>query len=200
LLIMIVFLILSVILVIYYVGRLVTLYAGAVLSPIVFLLWLVPGFRDFVHSAVKVYLSTIFVLFIHVVILQLAASIFASITAAGSARSVDPIMALLVGLATITALLKTQGLMMQLSYASIGPKTARMLGGQFINSVSSVSNLMRGHDTTFDRQAGGSQSRPITSSATAGLLTAKKYVPTGTQMTAAMLRIPNPASESKATK
>ncbi len=59
LLIMIAFVVLSVILLVYYVGRLVTLYIGAVLSPLIMLLWLVPGFRDFSESAAKVYLKVI---------------------------------------------------------------------------------------------------------------------------------------------
>jgi hypothetical protein len=80
LLIMIAFIILSLILLIYYVGRIVTLYIGAVLSPLVLLLWLVPGFRDFAESAAKVYFMTIFVLFVHVVILALAASLFSGIS------------------------------------------------------------------------------------------------------------------------
>lgn len=81
LLIMLAFLIFSVILLVYYVGRLVTLFIGAVVSPLVILLWLVPGFRDFSETAMKTYLTTIFVLFIHVVILLLAASLFTGMSA-----------------------------------------------------------------------------------------------------------------------
>jgi len=142
LMVMIVFLILSVILLVYYVGRLVTLYIGAVLSPLVFMMLLIPGFKDFAVNAIKTYISTIFVLFVHVVILILAASIFAGLISSDT-HSADPIMALIVGLATIIALLKTQGLMMQFSYASIGPKTARKLGSQFVNSVSLITSKTR---------------------------------------------------------
>ncbi len=142
LMVMIVFLILAVILLVYYVGRLVTLYIGAVLSPLVFMMLLIPGFKDFAVNAIKTYISTIFVLFVHVVILILAASIFAGLISSGT-HSADPIMALIVGLATIIALLKTQGLMMQFSYASIGPKTARKLGSQFVNSVSLITSKTR---------------------------------------------------------
>jgi len=142
LMIMIVFLILAVILLVYYVGRLVTLYIGAVLSPLVFMMLLIPGFKDFAVNAIKTYISTIFVLFVHVVILILAASIFAGLISSDT-HSADPIMALIVGLATIIALLKTQGLMMQFSYASIGPKTARKLGSQFVNSVSLITSKTR---------------------------------------------------------
>jgi len=136
LLIMIAFLILSFILLIYYVGRIVTLYIGAVLSPLALLLWLIPSFRDFSESAAKVYLTTIFVLFVHVVILQLAASLFTGLAVSSPTHTPDTLMALVVGIATLLALLKTQGVLMELSYASIGPKTARKLGGQFINGVS----------------------------------------------------------------
>ena len=136
LLIMIVFVILAVILLVYYVGRLVTLYLGAVLSPLVLLLWLVPGFRHFSESAAKTYLTTIFVLFVHVVILQLAASLFAGMVIGSPSHAPDTLMAMVVGLATVIALLKTQGVMMQLSYVSVGPRTARKLGGQFMTGVS----------------------------------------------------------------
>lgn len=136
LLIMVAFLIIAVMLLVYYVGRLVTLYLGAVLSPLVLLLWLLPSFKDFAANAAKTYLTTIFVLFIHVVILLLAASIFSTLSAASPDHTADPIMALIVGLATLIALLKTQGVLTQLSYASIGPKAMRRLGGQFVNSVS----------------------------------------------------------------
>jgi hypothetical protein len=140
LLIMIVFVIMSVILLVYYVGRLITLYLGAILAPLILLLWLLPSFKDFASSAAKTYLTTIFVLFVHVVILELAASIFATLIASGPEKTPDTIMALVVGLSTLVALLKTQGVMAQLTYASIGPKAARRLGTQFVNGISHASS------------------------------------------------------------
>ena len=136
LLLMLAFLVMSVILLVYYVGRLVTLFIGAVLSPLVILVWLVPGFRDFSESAMKTYITTIFVLFVHVVILQLAASLFTGMTAVGDSQVPSTLMAMVVGLATVMALLKTQGVMQQFSYASMGARNARKLGGQFMNGVS----------------------------------------------------------------
>lgn len=153
LLIMVVFLVLSIILLVYYVGRLVTLYLGAVLAPLLCLLWLIPSFKDFVETAIKVYLATIFVLFIHVVILQLASSIFSGMSQLSPAQKPDPVMALIVGLATVIALLKTQGVLMQLSYVSVGPRTARQLGGQFVNAVAVMSIPAR----KFMSSTGGSQ-------------------------------------------
>jgi hypothetical protein len=140
LLIMVVFVIMSVMLLVYYVGRLITLYLGAILAPLVFLLWLLPSFKDFAANATKTYLTTIFVLFVHVIILELAASIFATLITNGPNKTPDPIMALVVGLSTLVALLKTQGVMTQLTYASIGPKAVRRLSAQFVNGVSHVSS------------------------------------------------------------
>jgi len=143
LVIMMVFLVFAVILLVYYVGRLVILYLGAILSPIVVLLWLVPSFKDFVATAVKTYLTTIFVLFVHVIILLLAASIFTGMLASSPDKSLDPIMATVVGLATLVALLKTQGVLTQLSYVSVGPKAIRKLGGQFVNAMSYTTTKLK---------------------------------------------------------
>jgi hypothetical protein len=145
LLITIAFLIFVVILLIYYIMRLVTLYLGAVLSPLLCILWLLPDFRDFVEAAVKVYIATIFVLFIHVVILQLAASLLSS-----SMSTTEPIMPLLVGTATLITLLKTQGVLMQLSYVSVGPRTARRMGGLLANGISAVIGRREGDDSKGD--------------------------------------------------
>jgi hypothetical protein len=140
---MMAFIVFSVILLVYYVGRLVTLFIGAVLSPLVTLLWLVPGFRDFAETAFKTYLSTIFVLFVHVVILQLSASLFTGMAASSGNDVPDTLMAMIVGLATILALLKTQGVMMQFSYVSMGARNMRKLGGQFLNGVNYLGDAGR---------------------------------------------------------
>ncbi len=153
LLVMVAFVVLSVILIVYYVLRLVTLYIGAVLSPIVFLLWLLPGFKDFAETTARAYFSTIFVLFIHVVILQLAASLVGGIALATPDEALNPLMSMVVGIATILALLKTQSVLMQLSFVSLGPKTAAQLGSQLSNSISyyaskaNKTNADRGADT-----------------------------------------------------
>lgn len=136
LLIMLAFLIFSVILLVYYVGRLITLFIGTVLAPIVIMVWLVPGFRDFSETAIRAYITTIFVLFVHVVILQLAASLFAGMSVISGNNVPNTLIAMVTGLATIIALLKTQGAMTQFSYISLGPRSMRQLGGKFINGVS----------------------------------------------------------------
>jgi hypothetical protein len=136
LLVMLAFLIFSVILLIYYVSRLVVLFLGAVLSPLVIVLWLIPSFRDFAVSAVKTYVTTIFVLFVHVVTLILAATLFTGMSAIDGNTAPNVLMSMVIGLATVLTLLKTQNVMMQFSYVSMGARNARKLGGQFMNGVS----------------------------------------------------------------
>lgn len=143
LLIMVAFLVLSIILLVYYVLRLVGLYLGAILAPIVVLLWLLPAFKDFAVTALKTYLVAIFVLFVHVVILLLAASLFVGINAGDTIGQPNSLMALIVGLATLVALLKAQGMMNQLVSAASGPKAARELGTSFMRGVSYMTRTTR---------------------------------------------------------
>jgi hypothetical protein len=138
LLIMVVFLILTVILLVYYVTRLVVLYLGTILSPLIILLYLVPAFRDFVSTAIKQYVTTIFVLFVHVVILLLAAILFEGFKPENFTGTNNPLMSLILGIGTLLALLRTQGIMQQWSYASIGPNAFRKMGRQFSNDVQYV--------------------------------------------------------------
>ena len=66
---MLLFIILTVVLLLYYIGRLITLSVGAVLSPFIFLMWLLPGFTDFATVATRSYIIVIFTIFIQVVII-----------------------------------------------------------------------------------------------------------------------------------
>jgi hypothetical protein len=135
LLIMIAFLVLTVMLLVYYVGRLITLYIGAVLSPIIMLLYLLPSFKDFAINALKTYLMVIFVLFVQIVIMQLASSIFSGILQNDTSGQPNTLMALIVGLAAALALLKTQGVMQELSHAASTPRAARAMAGSFMRGV-----------------------------------------------------------------
>lgn len=140
LLMMVALLVLTVMLLVYYVLRLVTLYIGAVLSPLVMMLWLLPAFKDFVIAAAKTYVITIFILFVHAVIMLLAASLFLGIQQGDNAGQPNVLMALIVGLATVVALLKTQGVLQELTYAASGPRAARELSGSFMRSVGYITN------------------------------------------------------------
>jgi hypothetical protein len=168
LLVMLVFVIFSVILLIYYVGRLVTLFVGTVLAPIVCLVWLVPGFRDFSETAIKTYITTIFTLFVHVVILTLAASLFAGMSATTGNDAPNTLMAMVVGLATVIALLKTQGLMMQFSYVSLGARSTRQLGSTFMNGVSYLGGRARSVASTASNKTSSRSSAASSKTSTAG--------------------------------
>ncbi len=143
LLIMVVFLILAVMLMVFYVLRIVTLYVGAVLSPIVALLQIIPGFKDFSLTATKAYVVNIFLLFIHVIILTLAATLLQSVKLEGGSGAFNPIMAMIVGVATLLALLKTQAVLMQMSYVSAGPRAMRKLSTQFMNGLSHTASKIQ---------------------------------------------------------
>ncbi len=134
LIIMLIFLILSIILLVFYIGRLITIYLGAVLSPLVVLCFLIPGFRDFAISSIKKYVSIIFVLFIHVVILELAASLLLGIY--NKSVNASPLMALILGLASLFALIKTQGVLAELAVISIVPRMARKIGQRMVLNLS----------------------------------------------------------------
>jgi hypothetical protein len=160
LLIMVAFLGFAVILLVYYVSRLVVLFLGAVLSPLVIVLWLIPSFRDFAVSAIKTYITTIFVLFVHVVTLMLASTLFVGMSATDGDNSVpNVLMSMVVGLATVLTLLKTQNVMMQFSYVSMGAKNARKLGGQFMNGVSYLTG--KGGSIVKGAWAKAGQGKPV---------------------------------------
>lgn len=151
LLVMIAFLVLTVMLLVYYVGRLITLYIGAVLSPLILLLYLIPAFKDFAISALKIYLTTIFVLFVQVVIMQLASSIFSGMLQGDNSGQPNTLMALIVGLATVLALLKTQGVMKELSYAASAPRAAREVTGSFMRGVSYINRTRKSAVRTVEK-------------------------------------------------
>ncbi len=142
--ILIIFVILSVILLIYYVMRLVVLYLGAILSPLIIMLWLLPSFKDFVTVSIKTYLTTIFVLFVHVIILLLASILFTGMINNNSSTNINPIMSTIVGIATLITLLKTQKMLTELNYVSVGPSALRKLSGHFINGVSHINQAIKG--------------------------------------------------------
>ncbi len=136
-LIMLVFLAMSVVLIIYYLSRIVTIYLGAVLSPLVLLCLLIPSLKDFATSAIRKYLVSIFVLLVHVVILELASSILSEIIA-GNNNSPDPLLSLIFGLATLVCLIKSQSVLSELAVISLAPRIAKKIGEKFVIGASLI--------------------------------------------------------------
>jgi hypothetical protein len=131
--------ILAVMLLIYYLKRLIILYIGAVLSPLIVLLWLLPSFRDFAISAAKMYITTIFVLFVQVVVLMLAVSLFSGLIQGEG----NPFMTALLAIATLSVLLSTNRTMNQLTMMSAGSQGMRRLGNTFVRGVSHVATSVK---------------------------------------------------------
>ncbi len=130
---MILFIILAIVLLLMYITRLITISVGAVLSPFIFLLWAIPEFSDFAKISIKAYLVTIFTVFVHVVIIQLASSF---LTLPGQSGT-NSLISILVGIATLFTLLKAPGVILQFTFYSAANGAIRKLGGQIIHVVSS---------------------------------------------------------------
>jgi len=136
------FIILACILVIYYIGRMIALFLGAALAPLVVLLWLLPGFRDFANNLIRTYLAVVFVLVVHVVILMLGSSLLKN----EAVNLVpNPFMVTVVAIAILIALLKTQSVIIQMSLISSGANSTRKLGRQFANGMKYTADKFNAH-------------------------------------------------------
>jgi hypothetical protein len=129
---MVVFLLLAVALLLFYISRLMLLAIGAVLSPIVCLLWLLPNMSDMAEKAAKAYLITIFSIFMHIVIIQLASGF---LTMPGQVGA-NPIISILVGIALFSILLKSTTVTIHLALASQATGTFKKFGSQLLNTLS----------------------------------------------------------------
>ena len=132
---MILFLILAIVLLLFYVTRLIAIAVGAVLSPLIFLLWAVPKLSDFAEISAKTYITAVYSVFVHVVIIQLASSF---LTIAGQSGT-NSLISIVVGIGLLMTLLKTQSIMMQLVLYNTGRGMVRKVGGQIMNVISSTS-------------------------------------------------------------
>jgi hypothetical protein len=132
--------ILAVLLAIFYIQRLIILYVGAVLSPLIVLLWLLPSFRDFAVTAAKTYIVTIFVLFVHIVVLMLAVSLFTAFMDDNQ----NAFMSSLLAIATLLTLLKTSQAMNQLTMMSSGARGMKQLGETFVRGASHIASNVKG--------------------------------------------------------
>ncbi len=131
----IIFILLAVVLLIFYISRLMILSFGAVISPLLCLLSLSSKMSDFVGNAVKIYLITLFTVFLHVIIIQLASSF---LTVPGQVGE-NPIIAILVGIALFSVLLKSTSISVQLAMSSQAGNTLKKFSSQVVNVISSNS-------------------------------------------------------------
>lgn len=129
---MLIFLVLAIVLLIFYIARLMLLAFGAVISPLICLLWLLPKWSDFADTAFRGYLVTIFTLFTHVVIIQLAS---AFLTVPGQVGT-NPFISIIIGIALFGLLLKSTTATMQLVLASQTTGSFKKFGAQLFNVIS----------------------------------------------------------------
>jgi hypothetical protein len=85
------------------------------------------------------YISTIFVLFVQIVILMLATSLFSGLVKGDS----DPMMTALLTIATLSVLLSTSKTMGLLAATSTGSQGMRKLGNTFVRGASHVATSVK---------------------------------------------------------
>lgn len=130
---MILFIILAVVLLLFYITRLIFIAFGAVMAPLVFLIWTIPKFSDFAEISIKSYIVSVFTVFVHVVIIQLASSFLAVPSQSGTT---NPLISILIAIGLLLTLLKTPSLLMQLIFYNAGGSLIKKVGGQIMNVMS----------------------------------------------------------------
>ncbi len=128
------FLIVATVLLFMYISRLILISVGAVLSPFVFLLWALPKFADTAEIAAKTYIAGVFTIFVHVVIIQLAASYLII-----PENSNNSLLSTAAGIGLLLTLLKTPSFLMSLAMSNVHMSSLKKLGLQIINVMTSSS-------------------------------------------------------------
>lgn len=128
---MLLFVILSAVLLLFYIMRLITIALGAVLSPFIFLLWAIPKFSDFAEISVKSFITIVYTVFVHVVIIQLASAFLAVPEQVGT----NSLLSVLIALGLLSTLLKTPSVMLQLMFYNTGRGMVRKMGSQIMNVI-----------------------------------------------------------------
>ncbi|MEX0895658.1 MAG: pilin [Patescibacteria group bacterium] len=128
---LILFVIVAIVLLLLYISRLILISLGAVIAPFIFLLWTIPKTADYAEIATKTYFVTVFMVFVHVVIIQLASSFLAL-----PEHSENSLLAIAIAIGLFFTLLKTPSLMMQMAYYTSSNGTVKKMGNQIMNVVS----------------------------------------------------------------
>lgn len=128
---LLIFLMVAIILLLMYISRLIILSLGAVLSPFIFLLWLLPKTADFAEMAVKGYFVSVFMIFVHVVTIQLA-GVFLALPE----QTNNSLISIVVAIGLLLTLLKIPTFLMQLILFSSRVAMVKRMGNQVINVLS----------------------------------------------------------------
>jgi len=141
------FLGIAIVLLLMYISRLIIVSLGAVLSPFVFLLWTLPKFSDIAEMAIKTYIVSVFMIFVHVVTIQLAASYLVL-----PGQTPNSLVSISVAIGLFFMLIKIPSVMMQMVLFTSSSGALKKIGGQIMNVVSSDNS------STQTRNAGASGS------------------------------------------
>ena len=125
---LLIFLIVAIVLLLMYISRLIIISLGAVLSPLIFLLWTLPKTADFAEMAIKGYLVTVFTVFVHVVTIQLAGSFLAI-----PEQTNNSLIAIAVAIGLLLTLLKVPQFLMQMVFFSRSVGMVKHVGSQMMN-------------------------------------------------------------------
>jgi len=131
----IIFIVLAAVLLLFYISRLMILAFGAVISPLVCAISLIPSFSGFAANLFKGYFVMIFSIFIHVVLIQLASAFLTVPNQVGT----NPVVSILIGIALFSILIKSTSVTIQLALAGGTTNSIKKIGGQIMNVIS-VSN------------------------------------------------------------
>jgi signal transduction histidine kinase len=132
---MLLFLIVSIVLLLMYISRLIIIALGAVLSPFIFLIWSLPKTADFAEMAVKSYFISVFMIFIHVVTIQLAGAFLTL-----PEQTNNSLISIAVAIGLLLTLLKIPSFLLQLMLFSRSVGAVKHMGGQIINVMSASSH------------------------------------------------------------
>jgi len=128
---LIIFLMVAILLLFMFITRLIVISIMAVLSPFIFLLWATPKFSDLAEIAMRSYLVAVFMVFIQVVVIQLAAS-FLSLPE----QSSNSLISIAVAIGLFLTLLKVPGSLNQMIFYVSGSRGFKKMGSQLINVIS----------------------------------------------------------------
>ncbi len=128
LLFLLLFIIIAIILLIMYIVRLIMIVLAGVMAPFIFLLWAIPKFSDFAQAAIRGYLVTVFIIFVHVVVIQLAASFLAL-----PDHTNNSILAVVIAIGLFLTLLKIPTWLFQMMFYTSRIGSLKHMGGQMLN-------------------------------------------------------------------
>lgn len=138
---MVLFIILCVILLLFYISRLIVIALGVAISPFIFLLWAIPKTADFAEISIKAFFVTVFTVFVHIVIIQLASAFLALPGQVGT----NSLLSILIAIGLLFTLLKTPSFMMQLIFYNTGKTAMRKVGSQIMNVLTTNNNNNMGN-------------------------------------------------------